>query len=83
MMAKPDPKWECKGCSKDCFLDDKDYYMIKHELWDKHGVGLGMLCMDCIEERLGHKLTADDILICPLTTHMNYYTKKILNDAGV
>jgi len=41
-------RWICKDCGKDCFLDDKDYYMVSHKLWDKIGVGDGMLCMDCL-----------------------------------
>jgi hypothetical protein len=73
-----DDKWLCASCGKDCYLDDKDYYMVKHHLWKKHGVGSGMLCMDCMEDRLGHKLTKEDILVCPLTTHFNYYTAEIL-----
>lgn len=69
----------CVGCGKDTFLDDKDYYMVQFHIWEKHGVGKNMLCMDCIEERIGHKLTKEDILPCILTEHMNYYTKQILN----
>ena len=34
-----DDKWLCKDCGKDCFIDDKDYYMVNHEIWESHGVG--------------------------------------------
>ena len=68
----------CKDCGKDCGIDDKDYYMVKHEIWQRHGVGERMLCMDCMENRLGHKLTASDLLDCPLNT-FNEYTLAILN----
>lgn len=71
--------WICKGCGKDCSIDNKDYYMVTNEIWDKYGVGEGMLCMDCMEERIEHKLTKDDILPCPLTQIFNSYTKEILN----
>ena len=74
-----DDNWICKDCKKDCFIDDKDYYMIQNELWNKHGVGEGMLCMDCIEERIGHPLTKEDILSCILTRSHNPYTSEILN----
>ena len=74
-----DDRWLCKDCGKDCFIDDKDYYMVNHEMWNKYGVGTDMLCMDCMEERIGHKLTANDILRCPLTESFNPYTKAILN----
>ena len=71
-------RWKCKDCGKDCQKDNRDYYMIQHELWDKYGVGDGMLCMNCIETRLGRKLTAEDILPCFLTGILNDYTKNIL-----
>lgn len=70
--------WKCKDCGKDCFIDPKDYYMIHTHLWDIHGCGNGMLCMDCMEDRLGHKLKKEEILPCPLTEWMNPYTKEIL-----
>jgi hypothetical protein len=76
-------EWDCEDCGKDCFKDEKDYYMIQHDLWEKHGVGRGMICMDCIEDRLGRKINAADILICPITTMFNPYTIKILNDGKV
>lgn len=72
-------KWLCKDCGKDCYVDEKDYYMVTFELWKKHGVGEGMLCMDCMEQRLGHKLTKADILPCPLNECYNPYTMAILN----
>jgi hypothetical protein len=69
----------CMDCGKDTALDDKDYYMVKFEIWDKFVGHSGMLCMDCMEKRIGHKLTKDDILDCPLNNSCNYYTMKILN----
>lgn len=76
-------EWNCDDCNKDCFADGKDYYMIKHDLWEKHGTGEGMLCMDCLESRLGHKLKKEEILVCPITTLFNPYTAKILKDGKV
>lgn len=69
----------CKDCGKNTMGSNKDYYMITNELWKKYGVGKGMLCMKCIEKRIGRKLTKIDILVCPLTTIINKYTSKILN----
>ncbi len=61
----------------------KHYYMVKHELWERYGVGKKMLCMDCMEKRLGHALKAEDIFICPLTVRHNHYTRAILSKAGI
>ena len=74
--------WSCHDCGKNCHDDAKDYYMVKHHLWAAFGVGWGMLCMDCMEGRLGHRLRVEDILPCPLTEQINPYTREILNRAG-
>ena len=72
--------WKCNQCGKDCFQDPRDYYMIQHYLWDQIHKGAYMLCMDCCEDRLGRKLTADDILVCHLTVSLNPYTMKIIKN---
>lgn len=69
----------CKQCGKDTRVDDKDYYMVTHEVWKKHGEGEHMLCIDCLENRLGHKLTKEEILDCFLNRMINPYTIEILN----
>jgi hypothetical protein len=68
----------CVDCGKDTFVDSRDYYMVDWEVWKKHGVGDKMLCMDCMETRLGHKLRKEEILDCPLNNFMNDYTSAIL-----
>ena len=70
--------WKCFDCSKDTLLNVKDYYMITNELWIKYGVENNMLCMNCIEKRLGHKLRKEDLTDCSLN-YFNPYTLKILN----
>lgn len=67
----------CKDCGKDTYKKQEDYYMVRHELWKVWGVG--MLCMSCMEDRLGRKLNSQDILKCPLAEEFNPYTKEILN----
>jgi len=73
-------QWLCSDCGKDTIVDNKDYYMVSHEIWKKFGVGDKMLCMDCMEDRLCHKLTKEDISDCPLNTIINEYTMKILKN---
>jgi len=53
---------------------------VTTELWEKYGVGEKMLCIGCMEDRLGHKLTKEDITDCPVNTLMNEYTIKILSN---
>lgn len=74
-------KWECVDCKKDCFRDPKDYYMLKNEIWKVYGVGKGMLCIHCIETRLGRSLTKNDLVDFPINTVMNPYTANILKSS--
>jgi len=68
----------CVDCGKDTFLDNKDYYMVTNEVWKKHGVGKNMLCVDCMEARLGHKLRKDEITLCQQNLYHNKYTRRII-----
>lgn len=46
----------CTGC-------EKEYYMLSKELWLKakgDGDATGMLCIGCLEARLGRELVRDD-----------------------
>jgi hypothetical protein len=76
LRATTDEHWCCVDCGKNTFQTD-DYYMVTHELWQKYGVGEGMLCVGCIEKRIGHKLTREDLLNCPLNTDINPAMMKI------
>jgi hypothetical protein len=57
---------KCIDCDIDTFKI-KEYYMLFDMVWriavpeDK-----GMLCIGCVEERLGRKLSPEDFSICPL-----------------
>lgn len=74
-MKKTPSIWFCVDCNKNCINDDKDYYMVKNNLWKKIGVGEKMLCMDCLESRIGRKLIKKDILVCPLTNQFKTKNK--------
>ena len=73
-----DDNWNCVDCQKDCSVDDKDYYMVKKDVWEKYGVGKKMLCMDCLDERMGHPITKSEILDCPWNNFLNPYTREII-----
>lgn len=78
-MAEQIISWICDKCDKDCYIDDRDYYMLQHALWKKIAINVdGMLCMDCVENILGRKLMKKDILPCTVTKKWNPYTAAIL-----
>lgn len=76
--------WACLDCGKDTLQDNKDYYMLKHDVWEKISKDpKGMMCMDCVEKAVGHKLTVNEIMMAPLNTMFNEYTRSILIEAKV
>lgn len=55
----------------DCGIDTKavnEYYMVQDELWEAHGPVRGMLCIGCLEARIGRQLTPADFSDCLLNT---------------
>lgn len=56
----------------DCGVDTgkiNEYYMLVDEVWySVHDSGEGMLCIGCIEKRLGRELTPADFHECLLNT---------------
>jgi hypothetical protein len=42
---------------------DAEHYVVHNELWPE---GVRVLCVGCLETRLGRQLVADDFTDCPL-----------------
>lgn len=64
-MNKPDETWNCKDCK---FSTISEYYMVQKELW-KHAVPEDprcLLCIACLEKRIGRELKPEDFTDCPL-----------------
>jgi hypothetical protein len=57
----------CVDCGV-CTIKLQEYYMVRHELWAQAGMDRngGMLCINCLEHRLGRTLIASDFLDVPL-----------------
>jgi len=54
-------RWDCLDCGIDTFAIGEYPYSLRDELW--YAVvpsGRGMLCLDCLEVRLGRPLTPKD-----------------------
>lgn len=74
MNILPLAHWDCKDCKhnlKENYFGEG--FMVHDKLWDEHGVGENILCMDCFEKRLGRKLVARDFYDC----HLNEVNEKI------
>jgi hypothetical protein len=53
---------DCAICAVDCNEID-EYYMVTNELWAQYGVRHGMLCVGCMEARMGRELTGEDFMV--------------------
>lgn len=49
----------CVDCSV-CTHEIDEYYMVHDHLWEKAGMTFGMLCIGCLETRLGRRLNSRD-----------------------
>jgi Protein of unknown function (DUF2695) len=63
-MTEPKPliDFNCE----DCGSDYGEYYMVQNDLWRAHGAGKGMLCIGCLEKRIGRKLCRQDFIDLPI-----------------
>jgi hypothetical protein len=61
----PQANMSCEDCGTSTF---GEYYMVHDEVWADTGMAPdgGLLCVGCLERRLGRRLTPDDFTSCPL-----------------
>jgi hypothetical protein len=61
---KIDTRFRCVDCGKD--TGGGEYYTVEDDLWAASGAEDGMLCLACLERRIGRPLTEDDFTaLCP------------------
>ena len=66
-MRNNNKEFNCKCCGKST-LTNRDYYMLEDKLWLElnNGKYEGMMCMDCVESKLGRKIAIKDLAPVPL-----------------
>lgn len=79
--SKPDGK--LRACFDCGFAPDAP--MLHDDLWaqispDKINKGGGLLCGDCVENRLGRRLTRDDLNQSLMTMCILWMAKRLTND---
>lgn len=65
MGRKPHPKNLCVDCKKYALKDIADYFIVTDDLWKEFGVGRGLLCWTCFEDRIGRSFEKEDFNDCP------------------
>lgn len=69
----------CQDCGHDTYLM-RELYMLHHDLWDMMLLETGsahMLCIGCVENRLGRRLVPRDFLSCPLNESPKYKPRSL------
>ncbi len=59
----------CVDCGIDTIEID-EYYMVWNDIWPLEG--RGMLCIGCLENRLGRELTREDFTDAPINEIFTY-----------
>jgi hypothetical protein len=53
-------RWLCMDCGKDTFQSE-EYFMLWYKVWRSINYKIeGMLCLNCVEMRLGRQLASSD-----------------------
>ncbi|MGE8063879.1 hypothetical protein [Pseudomonas sp. NPDC089569] len=60
-------RFACQDCPQDTL--GGDYYMVHNDLWNRaHPNGHGMLCLPCLENRVGRPLQVSDFTDAPINS---------------
>ena len=72
--------WDaCQDCSKHTAI--ADYYMVTDELWAlAHPECFGMLCLACLERRIGRALCPADFTAAPVNTRNHTVVMALLSE---
>jgi hypothetical protein len=66
-------KWACVDCKSDTKLE---HYFVHNTVWSAAGMSeVGMLCIGCLESRLGRTLNRNDFT----SAHINNYRKNAMS----
>lgn len=60
-----------------------EYYMVNKPLWISSGMDTGMLCIGCLEERIGRQLVPDDFTDYPVNRpETSVHSSRLANRLG-
>jgi hypothetical protein len=73
----------CRDCGVDVF-DPNEYYMLLDSVWAQTGVEFlgGMLCVGCVEARLGRRLEPGDFSAAPINWPRPGLSARLLDRLG-
>jgi hypothetical protein len=72
-------EFDCIDCGVST-VHNHEYYMVKKKVWRAVGNPKGMLCIGCLEGRLGRQLVRTDFLKCPVNSDLDHRRSDRLSD---
>lgn len=73
-------KWLCLDCKIDTGKIGEHYFIVTHLWMQLVGSNKGMLCVGCLESRLGRKLNSTDFTDCHINNpKLNSMSVRLLN----
>lgn len=69
-------------CCGDCGVDTSginEYYSVKNRVWRKWGNKHGMLCIACLESRMGRRLRKTDFTGFPINLGVFPQSERLLD----
>ena len=66
-----EPDRHCADCGVDT-IERGEFYMVVDSVWEHASGGQEMLCIGCLEQRIGRILTADDFTDVPVNDPTRY-----------
>jgi hypothetical protein len=78
MIGRYNPRFICLDCGMNTITE---YYMVFDNIWNSVAGHMdGMLCIGCLEKRLGRKLTKKDFPDFPINTWSDFSRSDRLNN---
>jgi hypothetical protein len=72
----------CSDCGVD-LIKIGEYYIVKDKVWDEVASKNELLCIGCLEKRIGRKLISEDFPEIELNYGKNYsQSRRLLNRMG-
>lgn len=72
-----DPGWFCADCQVHTGLIG-EYYMVRKDLWQLYGADRDMLCIECLESRVGRELRPQDFPELPVNNPAIYPKSELI-----
>lgn len=73
-----DSPFECIDCGLNTMYAG-EYYMVNDAIWDAHVGSGGMLCIGCLENRMGRILNSNDFTSAPINSINQMKSERLIN----